>query len=522
MTATLPDHLAGLLRPQAYPHPVEEGVTLVATHISWVLLTGMFAYKIKRPVCFSFVDLRSPELRAFFCQEEVRLNRRFAPDLYLEVCPINVAEGAACIGGPGRAIEYAVKMRQFPHEEQLDNLLAHANIAPAELADFGHDLASIHARLPVADSRRSWGDPQGVRATILNNLQECTQASVVFDCASAVRALHADLESHLEAAAPCMADRRNAGRVRECHGDLHAANIVRRQSRLVAFDCMEFKPAFRWIDVADEVAFLLTDLDASGHPQHEQAFLAGYLAYSGDYQGCRLLPLYKAHRALVRAKVIALSDAGSLAAGPNVEGCSLHHRYVECAARALTQRHPVLLLISGLSGSGKTWLAERLAPRLGAVHVRSDVERKRLAGLGEHERSDSALGTGMYSRDRTRRVYDRLGSAAEDVLAGGYTAIIDATFARRYDRHVFRRLADRLGVRAKLIQCRAPHEVLVGRVVERDSQGSDASEADVAVLDWQEEHWEPVGVDEQWSLLSVETTQMDLEDLCQQISGLQR
>lgn len=503
------------------PHPVEVAVTLVETHISWILLTGTFAYKIKRPVCFPFIDLRSLERRAFLCHEELRLNRRFAADLYLDVCPITVTDGAACIGGRGQPIEYAVKMHQFRRDEELDNLLAQASIAPVELADFGYDVASVHAGLPVAASPSSWGDPQAVRATITKNFEECTQASVVFDGASEVRSLHSELGCHLEVAAPWMADRREDGRVRECHGDLHVANIVRRQSRLVAFDCMEFEPAFRWIDVADEVAFLLADLDARGHPQHERAFLAGYLARSGDYKACRLLPLYKAHRALVRAKVTALSHVGESAASPDDNGRSLHRTYVECAARVLARRHPVLLLMSGLSGSGKSWLAERLAPTLGAVHVRSDVERKRLAGLKEHERSDSTAGEGIYSRDFTRRVYDHLATAAEAVLAGGYTSIIDATFARRDDRSVFRTLAHRLDVTACLIQCRAPRDVLVSRIVERDFQGNDASDADVAILDWQKEHWEPVGADEQWSLLSVDTTQIDLDDLGRRIRLLQ-
>jgi len=517
MTSSLPEPLAGLLQPQAYPHPVE-AITLVETHISWVLLTGQFAYKIKRPVRFPFVDLSSLERRAFFCAEEVRLNRRFAADLYLEVCPITATDGTVHMGGTGQPIEYAVKMLQFRREEELDTLLAQESIVPAELAAFGQDLAAIHARLPVAEPPSPWGDPQAIRTMIAKNLEECAQASVVFDDASDVRSLRWELERHLEAAAPWMAERREDGRIRECHGDLHAANIVRREARLIAFDCIEFEPAFRWIDVAEEIAFLLADLDARGYPQHEQAFLGGYLTRSGDFQACRLLSLYKAHRALVRAKVTALSRASaSPAAAADQSGPALHRAYVNCAKRALEQRYPTLILMSGLSGSGKTWLAERLAPLLGAVHLRSDVERKRLAGLGELERSNSALAQGMYSRSSTSRVYEYLASAAGEVLFGGYPAIVDATFARREDRRVFRQLARRLGVAACLIECRAPHNILVRRIAERDSQGHDASEADVSVLNWQEEHWEPVAADELWATIDADTTKADLDDLARRI-----
>jgi predicted kinase len=283
---------------------------------------------------------------------------------------------------------------------------------------------------------------------------------------------------------------------------------------------MEFEPAFRWIDVADEIAFLLADLEAQGYPRHAQAFLAGYLAASGDYQACRLLPVYRAHRALVRAKVMALSRGVAQATDSEDVGRTRHRAYLDCASRALARRRPALVLMSGLSGSGKTWLAERLAPVLGAVHLRSDVERKRLAGTGERSPSGAAVGEGIYSRGFTKRVYEQLSAAAEDILAGGYTAIVDATFARRDDRGVFRKLARRVGVTACLIHCRAPNELLVERILERHLLGTDASEADVSVLDWQKEHWEPVGADEQWAVISAETAGVDLEEMRGRIESL--
>jgi aminoglycoside phosphotransferase family enzyme/predicted kinase len=519
MSATFPEHLAGLLQPQAYPHQVDS-VTLVETHISWILLTGEFAYKIKRPVCFPFLDLRSSDRRAFFCAEELRLNRRFAPELYLDVCAVVARDGTACIGGTGKPVEHAVKMRQFRGEDELDNLLEQTRIAPGELDAFGRSLAAIHAGLPAAEPPAPWGDPQAIRAAITNNFEECTQASVIFDDSSDVRGLRPELERRMEEAAPWMADRREDERVRECHGDLHAANIVRLQSRLVAFDCMEFEPAFRWIDVADEIAFLLADLEAQSYPRHAHSFLAGYLAASGDYQACRLLPLYKAHRALVRAKVAALSRASVQATDSEDVGRARHRAYLDCAVRVLARRRPLLVLMSGLSGSGKTWLAERLAPILGAIHLRSDIERKRLAGFDERTRSGAPVGEGIYSRGFTKRVYEHLSAAAEDVLAGGYTAIVDATFARRDDRGAFCKLARRVGVAACLIHCRAANELLVERILERHLQGSDASEADVSVLDWQKEHWEPVGADEQWAVISAETAEVDLGQMSERIEAL--
>jgi uncharacterized protein len=519
MSATLPEHLAALLQARAYPHPVAD-VMLVETHISWILLTGEFAYKIKRPVCLAFLDLRSLEQRAFFCKEELRLNRRFAPEVYVDVCPISVVDGTARIDAQGDPIEYAVKMRQFRRDDELDNLLARSGIAAPELEAFGRDLAAIHGDLPVAQPQSPRGDPLAVHSLISNNLEECIQASEVFGATSAVRALRPELDRYLLAAVPWMYDRHEDGRVRECHGDLHAANIVRLESRLVAFDCLEFSPDFRWIDVADEVAFLLADLDARGFPLHEQAFLSGYLGRSGDYQACRLLPLYKAHRALVRAKVVALTEASATASSKDDGRLSKFRAYLDCAARALSGKSPRLILMSGLSGSGKTWLAERLGPVLGAVHLRSDVERKRLAGIDERARTDSALQGGMYSRDFSARVYAHLAEAASNVLAGGYTAIVDATFSRREYRDLFRELARRTRVPACLVHCHASQEVLQSRVVERARQGYDASEADVTVLEWQKEHCDAITADEQWSVIPVDTADADLKDLEQRIIAL--
>lgn len=522
MSAALPENLAALMQPSAYPHPVAE-VMLVETHISWILLTGKVAYKIKRPVCFPFLDLRSLERRAFFCREELRLNRRFAPQLYRDVCPIVLVDGAARLDGPGEPIEYAVKMCQFARDDELDNLLAQARIAPPELAAFGRELAAIHGALPVAAPPQPWGDPQAVHDAIVRNLDECVQAGAVFDRASAARSLRPQLEQRLQSLAPWMLTRRENGFIRECHGDLHAANIVRLDSKLVAFDCLEFEPSFRWIDVADELAFLLADLDARGYPRHEQAFLTGYLDQSGDYQACRLLPLYKAHHALVRAKVGALQRRGASgrgAASPDDNGLRMFGAYVDCAARALSPKSPALILMSGLSGSGKTWLAERLAPILGAVHLRSDIERKRLAGVDPGARTGSAPGEGMYSKDFTARVYAYLAEAVDDILCGGYTAVVDATFSRREDRDGFRKLASRLGAPACLIHCHASHELLRSRIADRDRQGRDASEADVNVLQWQKEHWEPVTPDEQWTVIPVDTAEMDLARLAQRIGSL--
>ncbi len=504
MSAGLPQSLAGLLSPRAYPHPAG-AVELIETHISWVLLAGEFAYKIKRPVRYAFIDLRDPQDRKHFCEEELRLNRRFAPQLYVEVCEIVGAGGEARIGGRGPVLEHAVRMRRFSRDEELDRLLEGLRIDAPALEAFGRDLALIHARLPAAAGTDAWGRPAEVQGLFARNLAECAEAAALFGTAADILSLRDPLERRLAAAEPWMADRHAGGRVRECHGDLHSRNVVRLGARLVAFDCIEFEPAFRWIDVADEVASLSSDLAARDRLLHAWAFRGGYLAQSGDYPACRLLRLYEAHRALVRAKVAALT-AADVAAGAGRE--SLRHEHLRLVAHAqasLGASRPILLLMHGLSGSGKTWLARPLAQRLAAVHLRSDVERKRRAGLGELARSGSKVGAGLYASRASDEVYGDLARAAEDVILGGYTAVVDATFLRRAQRARFAALAQRLGVPLHLACCEAPPAVLRARVAARGRGGLDPSEADESVLDWQRAHLEAPGPEEGIDVIRIDT-----------------
>lgn len=519
MSASLPGSLGGLLQPGAYSHAVD-GVELVTTHISWVLLAGEYVYKIKRPVHYPFVDLTSRERRRFLCEEELRLNRRFAPNLYIEVCKVVTANGApqfasdavsATASGSKEEVilDYAVRMRRFPQSEQLDRLLDARRIEPHELETFGRRLAQTHARLPAAPATSAWGTPQEVRDQLLRNLLESADAAAVFGWSREILALHGTLRGRLAAATSAMAARRTNGKIRECHGDLHCRNIARAGGWLVAFDCLEYEPALRWIDTADEIAFLASDLKAHGWPLHAQAFRGGYLAESGDYHGCRVLPLYEAHRALVRAKIAALSAAQNAEAGGREALRREHLRFVRFAAEALAPKTPRLLLMSGLSGSGKTWLARQLAERLSAVHIRSDVERKRRAGLRELAPSHSRLGDDLYSAEASATLYGELARAAEDVLSGGITVIVDATFLERTQRARFAELAKRLGAPLRLILCEAPEPTLRARIAERTRARRDPSEADLRVLEWQLARMEAPGPDEGIDVIPVDTVRSD-------------
>jgi aminoglycoside phosphotransferase family enzyme/predicted kinase len=505
----LPRRFEHLLSPAAYPHAVAS-VELVETHISWILLTGEFAYKIKRLVRLGFIDLTSQEHRAWLCEQEIALNRRFASGVYLQVSRITAEPDGARVDGPGRTIERAVKMRQFDRRDELDSLVLADAVAPVELESFGARLAGIHERMPVAAAQSQWGEPGSVRAAVIRNLEECLTAAVPLGPVPELRELRPMLEQAFDSIMSVMAERRAAGRIRECHGDLHCGNIVRLDSQLVAFDCLEFEPSFRWIDVADEIAFLYADLESFGRRPHAMAFLQGYFARSGDYAACRPLRPYAAHRALVRAKVAAVSLGDRPGREAIVAAQAGFLRYLNCARAMLIRPAPVLILMSGFSGSGKTWLARRLSASQGAIHLRSDVERKRLAAMAELDRSGSALGEGLYSAGMTGRVHERLLDTARSVLQGGFTAIIDATFNRRSERAAFAALAQTLGVAAHVIRCEAPDEILESRILTRAIAGADASEAGVSVLRWQQRQYEPLHDEEGFSVILAHTDSADV------------
>lgn len=509
MSARLPAPLDALLQPAAYPHPVR-AVQVVETHISWVFLTGEFAYKLKRPVCFPFVDLRSIERRKFFCAEELRLNRRFAPQLYVRVCPVTLEGDRVRIDGRGEVIDHAVCMRQFAAADELGILLANGQLAPAALAAFGRELARLHATLPRADSGDRWGQPAVVRALLLRNLAECEQEAGRLGTAGTVRSLSRPCAAYIEAAEPWLVQRRAEGQVRECHGDLHAGNIARCDGRLQAFDCMEFEPAFRWIDVAEEIGCLYMDLRARGFRAHAQSFVTGYLDESGDYQACRVLRLYGAHRALVRAKVAALRAAD--AADPRLREASRkeHCCYLDGACELLTVQRPRLILMCGLSGSGKSWLAERLALALPAVHLRSDVERKRLGGLAAQQRSGAKIGEGLYSAAMTAATYERLRGCAAEVLGGGLSVIVDATCQLREQRGRLSSLGPACDARVCVIFCHAPAGVLAARIAVRQREATDPSEADRGVLALQQASFQPPDASEGLSVIEADTTRTDV------------
>ncbi len=406
--------VAALRDPRRYPHPVER-VTLLETHISRVLLTGRYAYKLKKPVALGFLDFSTLEARRIACEEELRLNRRTAPDLYLEVVPVTGTPTEPWLDGDGPAIDYAVKMREFPQDALLEGVAVRGELDPALMDDLAAEVAAFHASVARAGPGSEFGAPQDVAAQARQNFDQLRSLGPDRESTAALQRLAAWTDREFAQRERVFAARRDEGFVRECHGDLHLRNLLLLDGRLVPFDCIEFNAHLRWIDVMSEVAFVVMDLADHGFAAHAARFLDAYLEETGDYPGLALLRFYLVYRAMVRAKV-ACMRAHQLAAGaPERAPAEREFRdYLRLAERFVALERRALIVTRGLSGSGKTVFSGLLVETLGAIRVRSDVERKRLHGLAAGERTGGAVGSGIYAQDATRRTYARLREIARD------------------------------------------------------------------------------------------------------------
>jgi aminoglycoside phosphotransferase family enzyme len=506
-----------LLRPAAYPGDVRQ-VELAETHISWVFLAGDYAYKFKKPLDLGFLDFRDPARRLHYCREELRLNTRLAPDIYLDLAGAErTPEGWRVV--PWReGAEPAVRMRRFPDEARLDRVLAAHGLSPEALERFAHSLAEFQHSLPPAPVGQGPGSAAAIVRPALANFAALAGAPLDAATAGRLEALKTSTAASARELEQAFALRLESGQVREGHGDLHLGNLVMLDGKIVAFDGIEFDPALRWIDLQSEVAFLLMDLEARGHADLGWCFYNAWLQAGGDYAGLRVLRWYLAYRHMVRAKI-----AGIRLSQPGLDPKETETLREELAQHvALAGNHarpppPRLLLMSGYSGSGKTRLARRLAPLLPAVLVRSDVERKRLHGIDATQSAAAQPGQGLYDAAASERTYARLAAIAQDALAANWSIVVDAAFLERERREAFLQLGLDMGARPTLLRCEAPPDTLRRRVAARSG---DASDAGLEVLEAQLARSEAPGPLERRFRLAIDTRiDPDLGPLLEQLSA---
>lgn len=500
--------IQALLDPAAYPHAVSQ-IELIETHISWVLLTGPYAYKIKKNVQFDFLDFSTLEKRHFYCQEELRFNSRFAPGLYLAVVTITGSEEHPQIDGHGTAIEYAVQMRQFDNTQLLSHIAERGALSAAMIDELAMLTAEFHRAAAQDTSNSHFGTPAEIHHWFRGNFLHIRPLIHEQGFLEQIEKLEQWGEHMLSRHSQCMQQRKQQGFIRECHGDLHLGNIALIDGKVTPFDGIEFNPGLHWIDVMSEIAFVVMDLQQRGFNSLAHRFLNRYLSATGDYAGLVLLPYYLVYRALVRCKVALLrwQQHG------NAQDLQEAGAYASLAEHYSQPQPGRLLITHGYSGSGKSTISAQLAETLGIIHLRSDIERKRLIDKPEREEapqhSDSEVNQGRYTPENVLVVYRKLVELASAMLDAGFSVLIDAAFLQSAQRALFVQLACDKRVGFVILDFYAPEQELKRRVSERRQSGNDASEATLAVLEHQLKTAQPLTTTELEKTIRIDSCDQD-------------
>jgi aminoglycoside phosphotransferase family enzyme/predicted kinase len=486
--------IAELSDPAAYPFPVEL-VEIHQTHISVVFLAGSSAYKIKKPVNPDFLDFSTLDKRRHFCEEEVRLNRRLAPDVYLGVVPIVQTPEGLRWEGDGTPVEWAVKMQRLPASATFQERLRRGEITVEQTELLARRIDGFHKAAETNNRIAAYGRFEAVSRLILDIYDLARRRIGTTVSAAVFERLHALAESNLSRLRPIIDGRSARGITRDCHGDLHLDHVYYFPERpppadLVIVDCIEFNERFRFIDPIADMAFAFMDFAFWGRRDLARIFADAYFQASGDGEGKLLLPLYAAYRATVRGAVegMLLSEKEV----PETERAAAPARSRAHWLLALTEleepeRRPCLVLVGGLPGAGKSVLARGLAQSAGFHVIRSDVVRKELAGLPTDEPVRLELREKLYSPEWDDRTYAECLNRAEKLLFDGKRALVDATFREERRRRLFLESAVHSGVPRLLLICQARAETIRKRL---EARRGDASDADWSVHETIAKQWE--------------------------------
>ncbi len=498
--------ISKMLHADVYDHPVHS-VELIETHISWVVLTGEFAYKIKKPVNFGFLDFSTLARRKRYCEQELQLNQRLTTNIYIEVVAIS-EQGNKLRVAKSDGIEYAIKMKQFPQTAQLDNMLAAGELNVAHMDAIAKLIAGFHQRIDVADKASTYGTPTSLYQPVEENFKQIKQQLDTDEYDQILTELTQWSESTFNHLTTVFTQRKQQGYIRECHGDLHLRNLVWLEDDSfegsakgpMAFDCIEFNESLRWIDVISEVAFLVMDLQDRQQFKLANRFLNSYLEQTGDYAGLSILPFYLCYRAMVRAKVAILRlHQEGLSEIDKIQLFEEFESYLLLAKGYSQSQKEKLIIMRGVSASGKSTASQLIVDELGAVRLRSDVERKRLIYIDKSQGSSDKINAGLYSQEVSEKTYAKLLSLASQVIAAGFTVIVDAAFLKYEQRKDFQSLAERQAIPYIIVEMTAPEDTLKQRIVARKN---DVSDAGLEVLEFQLKNWVPLHADENSNFIS--------------------
>lgn len=470
---------------QFFPHPTRD-IQLIETHISWILLTGDYAYKIKKPVNFGFLDFTTLAKRKQYCEAELSLNKRSAPEIYCGLVAISGSHEQPKLEDDGPIIEYAIRMRQFGDGQLFSELAGSKELTFEHVDTLAEKVAIFHQQVNSSGPEMPYGEPEQVYAPMQQNFEQIETLLPDDTYRQQVRQLEAWTESSYQRLKPLLAERKAQGMVRDCHGDMHLGNITCFQNEVTLFDCIEFNEDFRWIDVISDIAFLVMDFEVSGLRHFANRFLNHYLESTGDYAGLKLLSFYKVYRAIVRAKIalFTLEDPQASDSLRNQMMASFQ-RYIDLAESYTSLPNRFVLTMHGISGTGKSTVALRLVDQLGAIRIRSDVERKRLFELDALEHPKGALAKELYSEESHHRTYEQLAKLCSEVLDSGLSVIVDATNLKLWQREAIQEVADSRGVPLCIAYCQASMSLIREWLQKRKQEDDDASDANLDIANQQ-------------------------------------
>jgi len=470
-----------LLRPGFYGPGVKK-VRLIQTHTSWVFLTGKYCYKVKKPVNFGFLDYTTLSARRFFCTEEFRLNKQLSPDVYLDVLPITETRKGLALGGRGRIVDYCIRMHELPQASIMTEQLRRGGVTFAQVDEIAEQIARFHRTAERGPQVAQYGSSEIVRLNWDENFAQTMDFRGRTITYPQFASIKRKVERFIRDKRHLFRHRREAGFVRKCHGDLHSKNVfVGEQVRI--FDCIEFNPRFSCSDTASEVAFMVMDLDFHGRHDLANFFVERYVVHARDPGLLRLLDFYLCYRAYVRGKVTSfnLNDKGI----PAAEKCAAREtarRYFRLSASYADKlfRPNWLCGMVGLPGTGKTYVASRLAERMNAFHLLSDSIRKQITGLPVGTPTRPGEDKGIYRKEVSRKTYHELLRRARLYLSSGHPVIVDATFLYEDAREEVRELARRTGARLLFVFTDCPEKTVVSRLRRRPHEVS-LSDADISI-----------------------------------------
>lgn len=483
-----------LSRPEAYEH-APQAVQMLQTHISWVFLAGELVYKVKKPVNFGFLDFTDLSQRKWFCEEEIRLNRRLSPDIYLGVVPVTRDDrGRHRMDGPGEVVDFAVKMRRMPEDGMMLTRLASGRVTSDTLEQIASILVDFYGRADTGPEVNEFGRPERIKVNTDENFAQTRDYVDVALSEERYETIRGFTDRFLAEEAPLLSRRIDGGFIRDCHGDLHMANICIDRTIWI-FDCIEFNQRFRFSDVASDLAFLAMDLDFHGRSDLARHLVQAYVRESDDTDLPRVLDFYKCYRAYVRGKIHCFTfDQPAVPAAEREKALGLARRYFDLAYRyADGRRRPRILVFFGIMGSGKTNWAQAAGLRLGVLPISSDRVRKQSAGLSAGTRVYVPFGEGLYTSDMSQKVYRSMHEAAAKLAGAGMDVILDASYMKEAERRNLLAAADAVDAEVTFVHTVADEQTILSRLMKREEEGRSISDGRREIYVSQLENFDALG-----------------------------